>query len=76
MVPDLRAVGTFPTWFQQDGASTHYSYIVRAFLDEAFPGHWMGRGGFNEWSARSPDMNLLDFSIRGILEDRVYKHEI
>ena len=76
VVPDLRAAGTFPIWFQQDGASPHYSRIVREYLDGIFPGHWIGRGGFNEWSARSPDMNPLDFAIWGILKDRVYKHEI
>ena len=76
VVPDLRAAGTFPTWFQQDGAPPHYAVIVRQYLDETFPGHWIGRGGFQEWSARSPDMNPLDFSIWGILKDRVYKHEI
>ena len=76
VVPDLRATLDFPTWFQQDGAPPHYSNVVRQYLDTVFPDHWIGRGGFIEWSARSPDLNPLDFSIWGILKDRVYKHDI
>ena len=76
LIPDLRAAGEFPTWFQQDGAPPHYSLIVRQYLDQVFPGHWIGRGGFTDWSARLPDLNPLDFAIWPILKDRVYRHEI
>ena len=33
------------TWFQQDGNAPHYDRDVRAFLDNQFPGRWIGRKG-------------------------------
>jgi hypothetical protein len=41
----LNGDGEFPTWFQQDGAPVHYSIQVREFVDQQFPGHWIGRRG-------------------------------
>ena len=49
---------------------------VREFLDEEFSERWIGRGGLLEWSPRSPDLNPLDFSIWGLLKDKVYSEEI
>jgi hypothetical protein len=60
------------TWFQQDGASPHWSKTVRAFLDLTFPNRWIGRGGPLTWPPRSPDLNPLDFFAWGYLKDRVY----
>jgi hypothetical protein len=31
--------------FQQDGAPPHYANTVKAFLDQQFPGKWIGRRG-------------------------------
>ena len=39
--------------FQQDGAPAHYTKDVRQWLDETFPGHWIGCQGPIEWPARS-----------------------
>jgi hypothetical protein len=50
----LNEGGEFPTRFPQDGAPAHYSIRVREFLDQQFPGHWIGRRGPVEWPARSP----------------------
>uniref|UniRef100_V5G0A7 Transposable element Tc3 transposase n=1 Tax=Anoplophora glabripennis TaxID=217634 RepID=V5G0A7_ANOGL len=47
--------------FQQDGAPPHYAAAVRQFLDDHFPGHWIGRRGPVEWPPRSPDLSPLDF---------------
>uniref|UniRef100_A0AAX7UMF9 Uncharacterized protein n=1 Tax=Astatotilapia calliptera TaxID=8154 RepID=A0AAX7UMF9_ASTCA len=55
--------GTFPEFFQQDGAPPHYGCQVRAFLDEQFPGKWIGRRGPVEWPPRSPDLTPLDFYL-------------
>ena len=30
-------------YFQYDGAPPHYAVIVREWLDEKFPGRWIGR---------------------------------
>uniref|UniRef100_A0A669CZ07 DUF4817 domain-containing protein n=1 Tax=Oreochromis niloticus TaxID=8128 RepID=A0A669CZ07_ORENI len=64
--------GTFPEFFQQDGAPPHYGCRVRAFLDEQFPGKWIGHRGSIEWLPRSPDLTPLDFYLWGHLKAIVY----
>uniref|UniRef100_A0AAZ1XUQ9 DUF4817 domain-containing protein n=1 Tax=Oreochromis aureus TaxID=47969 RepID=A0AAZ1XUQ9_OREAU len=64
--------GTFPEFFQQDGAPPHYGCQVQAFLDEQFPGKWIGRRGPVEWPPRSPDLTPLDFYLWGHLKAIVY----
>ena len=59
--------------FQQDGAPPHWSRAVRAYLDDAFPDNWIGRGGPTAWPARSPDVTPCDFFLWGYVKDRVYK---
>ena len=59
--------------FQQDGAAPHWSRAVRAYLDDAFPDNWIGRGGPTAWLARSPDFTPCDFFLWGYVKDRVYK---
>lgn len=50
------------TWLQQDGASRHYTVIVRECLYEAFPDSWTGRRSILKGPpARSPDMNIMYF---------------
>ena len=76
MFPQLHALGGPPEWFQHDGAPPHFAGQVRVFLDEQFPDRWIGRGGPVPWAPRSPDLNPLDFSIWGLLKDRVYRDNI
>ncbi|KAL1268514.1 hypothetical protein QQF64_033877 [Cirrhinus molitorella] len=64
--------GTFPEFFQQDGAPPHYGCQVRAFLDEQFPEKWIGRRGPVEWPPRSHDLTHLDFYLWGHLKAIVY----
>ena len=45
---------------------------VRRFLDEEFPGRWIGRRGPVEWPARSPDLTPPDFFLWGVLKPRVF----
>jgi hypothetical protein len=59
-------------WFQQDGAPPHFGTIVRDFLDETFPGKWIGRRGSVEWPPRSPDLTPCDYFLWGYLKSRVY----
>lgn len=59
--------------FQQDGAPPHYVLPVRQFLNDAFPGQWIGRRGPIEWPARSPDLTPLDFFLWGHLKSIVFK---
>lgn len=60
-------------YFQQDGAPPHYALPVRAWLNERYPGKWIGRRGPVEWPARSPDLTPLDFFLWGYLKSIVYK---
>jgi len=36
-----------------------------------FQGHWIGRCGPVEWPPRSPDLNPIDFDMRGHLKTMV-----
>jgi hypothetical protein len=47
--------------FEQDGAPPHFHRDVTTFLDETFPGRWVGRGGPTAWPPRSLDLTPLDF---------------
>ncbi|CAF4941144.1 unnamed protein product [Rotaria sp. Silwood1] len=60
-----------PLFLKQDGAPPHYGEIVRDYLDDIFV-DWIGRRGTVEWPPRSPDLTPCDFSLWGIMKDRVY----
>ena len=72
----LSADGSYPTFFQQDGAPPHYGRGVREYLDQKFPGRWIGRRGPVEWPPRSPDLTPLDFYLWGHLKSMVYSVKI
>jgi len=38
----------------------HFSLITRQYLNDHFPGKWIGRNGPVEWPPRSPDLNPID----------------
>lgn len=60
--------------FQLDGCPVHYARIIRQWLDENFPHHWIGRGSeLIGWPPRSPDLTPLDFFLWGFLVQKVYK---
>lgn len=63
-------------WFQQDGCPAHFAVQVRDFLDQEYPGRWIGRSGTISWPARSPDLNPLDFFYWGVLKEKVYSKPI
>jgi hypothetical protein len=48
-----------------DGAPTHFSLIAHMYLNQKFPGQWIGRGGPITWPPCSPDLNPLDFYLWG-----------
>ena len=60
-------------FFQQDGAAPHYAVIVREWIDEKFPGCWIGRCGSFNWPAPSPDLTPCYFFLWGYLKDIVFK---
>jgi len=49
---------------------------VTTFLDETFPGRWIGRGGPTAWPPRSPDLTQLDFFAWGFIKDVVYRRKV
>ena len=60
----------------QDGAPTHFSRLVRDYLNTEFPNHWIGGGSQTPWPARSPDFNHLGFCIWGYMKSLVYGETI
>lgn len=63
-------------FWQQDGAPPHWGKIVRDFLNEEFPGRWLGRDGPLLWPPRSPDLTPLDFFLWGYVKDKVYSSPV
>jgi hypothetical protein len=70
-IQEIRGDGNLP-WYQQDGAPPHFGADVRNWLNNKFPGRWIGRRGPVEWPARSPDLTPLDFFLWGYLKSIVY----
>jgi hypothetical protein len=62
--------------FQQDGALHQFHRDVTTFLDETFPGRWVGRGGPTAWPPRSPDLTPLDFFVWGFIKDVVCSRKV
>lgn len=60
-------------WFQQNGAPPHFDVAVRNFLNETFPGQWIGRRGSLEWPPRSPHLSPLGYFYWGFLKSKVYE---
>ena len=72
VVPQLPA-GTI---YQQDGAPPHYALEVRNFLNDNFPGQWIGRGSETiAWPPRSPDLTPLDFFYGDSLRIKFTVHQ-
>jgi len=59
--------------FQQDGTGPHNARIVTNYLNQQFPGYWMGRYGPIHWPARSPDLNPLNFFLWGYCKEVIYR---
>lgn len=57
---------------QPGGAPPHYAAPVRQYLNLEYLGRWIGRSGPMEWPARSPDVNPLDFFLRGHLKSKIF----
>ena len=73
LLPEMHSKGLLPgVFFQQDGAPPHWGRSVRDWLDETFPGTWIGRGGPIPWPPRSPDLTPPDFYLWGYLKSKVY----
>lgn len=58
--------------FQHDGAPAHSAAEITEFLNNTFPGSWIGRFGPYKWPARSPDLTPLDFFYWGYVSSKVF----
>lgn len=59
-------------YYHHDGAPPHNGRNVVAFMNNEYPGRWLGTNGPIPWPARSPDLNPLDFFVWGHVKNRVY----
>ena len=59
-------------WFMHDGAPPHFSRIACQYLNDHFPGKWIGRNGPVAWPPCSPDLNPIDFHLWGHVKNEVH----
>ncbi|KAJ4447378.1 hypothetical protein ANN_09384 [Periplaneta americana] len=63
-------------WMQRYGKSALFTLAVRDFLNFAYPGRWIARGGLIECSARIPDLMPLDYFFRGHIKNLIYETQV
>jgi hypothetical protein len=79
VVPQLQQAGIKDTAvLQLDGAPPHFALHVRDYLNETFPGRWIGRGSEASpapfaWPPRSPDLTAPDNALWGFIKESVNK---
>lgn len=76
ILPEIhrRGFDSMDICYMHDGAPAHIPSYVRQCLDDNFSS-WIGRGeGTSKlipWPPRSPNLNMLDFFLWGVLQHRV-----
>jgi len=59
--------------FMHNGTPPHFALGVHAWLDQKFPGRWLGRRGPHERPTRSPDLTPCDFFLWDWAKEEVYR---
>ena len=59
-------------WFMHDGAPPHFTRIARQYLNDHFPGKWIGRKGSVAWPPPSPGLNPIDFHVWSHVKNEDY----
>jgi len=72
LLPDIHRLSGNNFTFQQDGAPSHRSKHTVAFLQTNVP-HFIEPPN---WPLNSPDLNPVDYSIWGALQQLVYRQKI
>jgi inhibitor of nuclear factor kappa-B kinase subunit alpha len=72
LLPDIRRLSGDNFIFQQDGAPAHRSQQTVAFLRQTVPDFIEPEN----WPPNSPDLNPVDYSIWGALQQLVYRTKI
>jgi hypothetical protein len=79
LVPQLQQADIKDTDVQLlDGAPPHFALHVHDYLNETFPGQWIGRGSESSSapfarSPRNPDLTTPDSALWGFIKERVNK---
>jgi len=72
LLPDIRRISNNDFVFQQDGAPAHRSRHTVAYLQSHVPEFIEPKN----WPPNSPDLNPVDFSVWGALQQKVYRQKI
>jgi len=72
MLPDIRAISGDFFIFQQDNASTHRARETVMLLQREVPAFIAP----NLWPPNSPDLNPVDYKVRGTMQDRDYQAKV
>ena len=59
-------------YFQQDSATCHMSNMSMELIESFFPDRVISK---KTWPPKSPELTSLDFSLWGLLKDRVYANK-
>ena len=71
MLEEMQTMSNGDYIFLQDGARAHTAKATLQYLENHCPDYIPP----NFWPPRSPDLNVLDFSVWSDLETRVWKHK-
>ena len=63
-------------YYQHDGATPHFSQVIRQYLNHKFPNRWIGRGSAQNWQPWSLDLNPLEYHVCGYMKDMVYAQKV
>ena len=72
LLPDISRISSNDFVFQQDGAPAHRSRYTVAYLRSHVPEFIEPEN----WPPNSPDLNPVDYSVWGALQQMVYRHKI
>ena len=73
LLPDIRRISQGGSLvFQQDGVSAHRARVIVSFLERETPIFIPP----TLWLPNSPDLNPVDYSIWGVLQEKVYRSRI
>ena len=61
-------------YFQHDGVSSHYTWLVLQHLNDTFPNRWIDRGSTITCPPRSPDITTSEFCLWSWMKSVVLDH--
>jgi hypothetical protein len=63
-------------YFMHDDAAPHFALSIRAWLDQKFPGSWLGQRGPHKWRARSSYLTPCNFFVWDWAKEGVYQAKL